>query len=74
MNKSLRLYSPFDNSDLIIASPLGLRLAIENLQEETTVKEEENKKKKESRKEREKVSFLSSVEVLVVEQGNTILM
>lgn len=31
MNKSLRLYSPFNNSDLIIASPLGLRLAIETI-------------------------------------------
>ena len=28
MNKSIKLYSPFSNSDLIVASPLGLRLAV----------------------------------------------
>ncbi len=34
MNKTIKLYSPFSNSDLIVASPLGLRLAIEKELEE----------------------------------------
>lgn len=34
MNKTIKLYSPFSNSDIIIASPLGLRLAIEKSDKE----------------------------------------
>ncbi len=57
MNRSIKLFSPFTNSDMIIASPMGLRLAMEKVD-----------------KEGQQIGsgFLSSVEMLVIEQANTI--
>ncbi|PWY97256.1 DUF1253-domain-containing protein [Testicularia cyperi] len=52
--KSLKLYSPFYDSDVIVASPLGLRLGIE--------------------KEKGDADFLSSIEMLVVDQTDVISM
>ena len=51
--KTLKLYSPFFDSDIIVASPLGLRLLIEK---------EKN------------ADYLSSIEVLLVDQGDVMLM
>lgn len=51
--KSARLYSSFYNSDLIVASPLGLRMVIGN----------EGDKKRD-------FDFLSSLEVVVVDQAD----
>ena len=55
---SLNLYSDFHNSDIIIASPLGLRMIIGT----------EHDRKKQS------YDFLSSIEVLVFDQTDSFLM
>ncbi|KAI6173865.1 U3 small nucleolar RNA-associated protein 25-like protein [Aphelenchoides besseyi] len=61
--KAIKLYTAFDNSDIIISSPLGLRMIIGD--------EEEAKEKRES-------DFLSSIEVLVIDKvkplANVLLM
>lgn len=53
----MRLYSPFYSSDIIIASPLGLR----------TVVGAEGEKNRD-------FDFLSSIELLVLEQADVFLM
>ncbi|CAL8271524.1 unnamed protein product [Merluccius merluccius] len=57
LRRSLRLYAPFYSSDIIIASPLGLR----------TLLGAEGESKRD-------FDFLSSVEVLVVDQADVFLM
>lgn len=58
--KTMKLYSKFYNSDIIFASPLGLRRAIE-------VGDPKTKKKKD-------YDFLSSIEIVVMEQADATLM
>ncbi|ODV61044.1 rRNA-binding ribosome biosynthesis protein UTP25 [Ascoidea rubescens DSM 1968] len=53
--KSIKFYSSFNQSDVILASPLGLKGFLES-----------NLKKKEQEE------FLSSIEILVIDQANTI--
>ncbi len=57
MKRSMRLYSPFYSSDIIIASPLGLR----------TVLGADSEKKRD-------FDFLSSIELLIVDQADVFLM
>ncbi|XP_052468794.1 U3 small nucleolar RNA-associated protein 25 homolog isoform X1 [Carassius gibelio] len=57
MKRSMRLYSPFYSSDIIIASPLGLR----------TVLGTDGEKKRD-------FDFLSSIELLIVDQADVFLM
>jgi U3 small nucleolar RNA-associated protein 25 len=56
-NKNIKLYAPFSNCDIILASPLGLKLV-------TGVKGEKTAD----------YSFLTSLEVLVVDRASTINM
>ena len=53
----MKLFSSFYNSDLIVASPLGLRLV-------TGVTEDEKRD----------TDFLSSIEVVIVDQANVLAM
>lgn len=54
-NKTVKLYSGFYNSDIIVASPLGLRLAVDE-------------------KEQGAFDFLSSLEMVVADQTDVMLM
>ncbi|NXS28016.1 DIEXF factor, partial [Pomatostomus ruficeps] len=57
LQKNMRLYAPFYSSDIIIASPLGIR----------TVIGAEGEKKRD-------FDFLSSIEILVIDQADIYLM
>lgn len=56
--KSLKLYTPFDESDILIASPLGLRMIIG---ENDAVSQRET-------------DFLASIEVLIIDKADVLLM
>ena len=62
--KTIQLFSPFYNSDIIIASPLGLRRAIESPRPS-----EDGKKPKDI-----DYDFLSSIEILLIDQADALVM
>ncbi|OMH83887.1 U3 small nucleolar RNA-associated protein 25 [Zancudomyces culisetae] len=65
MNKGLCLYSEFYNSDIIVASPLGLKLSSEN---------SSGSKGAGTSKSGSEYDYLSSIEVLVMDQCDAFLM
>ncbi|GAO18487.1 hypothetical protein UVI_02041770 [Ustilaginoidea virens] len=62
--KTIKYFSQFYSSDILFASPLGLRMAIGS---------EEDKEKKKKKKKPD-CDFLSSVEMVVVDQADALLM
>lgn len=65
--KTIKYFSQFYNSDILIASPLGLRMAIGS--EEGGVDAADKKKQKKM-----DYDFLSSVEIVIVDQADALLM
>lgn len=56
--KAFKLYTAFENSDVIICSPLGLRMIIGEEGQETTKRE---------------YDFLSSIEVLILDKARPLI-
>uniref|UniRef100_A0A0R3RZ81 U3 small nucleolar RNA-associated protein 25 homolog n=1 Tax=Elaeophora elaphi TaxID=1147741 RepID=A0A0R3RZ81_9BILA len=57
--KSLKLYTSFDESDILIASPLGLRMIVGEGGQNNSVRE---------------TDFLASIEVLIIDKADILLM
>lgn len=72
--KSMKLFCDFYSSDIIIASPLGLRFAIDGESFTKTVKVNRFKNKKKRRVRKGDSDFLSSIQMLIIEQTDVILM
>ena len=67
--KSIKFFAPFYRSDIILASPLGLRMAIGS--EEDHNNADKKHKKKDGGVD---FDFLSSIELVVVDQADALLM
>lgn len=65
--KSVKLFSEFYQSDIIIASPLGLKMVVEGEVLKSKTKKKQKKRKGDS-------DFLSSVETLIVDDADVMLM
>ena len=68
---SLKLYSEFYKSDIIIASPLGLKLACSSSNNNN---EEEDNDNSGGDHNKEDVDFLSSIEICIVDHSDVLLM
>lgn len=74
--KTLKLYSPLEQSDIIFASPIGLL----RLYDKINSKDEENDSKKKDRRDKEKKkehelknNFLSSIEICIIDKAEGIM-
>ncbi|ODV94889.1 hypothetical protein PACTADRAFT_50741 [Pachysolen tannophilus NRRL Y-2460] len=73
--KTLKLYSAFKNSDIIIASPLGLKMILENEGKSRTNNNNKDQNRDGSKPSRTYDSdFLSSIEVVVFDKAHGFLM
>lgn len=70
--KAMRLFSEFYSADLIIASPLGLRLVIDGTERLVIHSGEGNNKRKKRKKQPGDCDFLSSITCCVVDQMDMI--
>ncbi|KAI5797548.1 hypothetical protein DFH27DRAFT_595457 [Peziza echinospora] len=70
--KTIKYFSKFVASDIIIASPLGLRMAIGATEEEVSFADDRTAKKKHNKK--QDYDFLSSIEMCIVDHADAILM
>ena len=68
--KGMKLFCEFYSSDIIIASPLGLRLVIEGGVERVVESEGAKKRKKQAAD----YDFLSSIQVLIIDQADMMSM
>jgi U3 small nucleolar RNA-associated protein 25 len=72
--KSLKLYADFYSADIIIASPLGLKLVLDGQDALPKQKKEEKGRKKPTKSAMGDSDFLSSIEMFIVNQANVIAM
>lgn len=80
--KTLKLYSSFNQSDIIIASPLGLKMILEKSKNSDNKKDSErfskdkdsNNNNNNKKKEKSNASFLSSIEITVLDKSEFLLM
>ena len=70
--KSIKYFSQFYNSDIILASPLGLRMAIGSASAPASA--EDGKKRNKKGQQQADYDFLSSIEVAIVDQADALLM
>ena len=72
--KSVKYFAQFYNSDVILASPLGLRMAIGSSASGSAEDRDSKKRSKKKGQQQADYDFLSSIEVVVVDQADALLM
>lgn len=71
--KTIKYFSSFYNSDIILASPLGLKLAIGASEDEAAFADE-GKARKKNKNQKQDYDFLSSIEVCIVDHADAMRM
>ncbi|KAF8419052.1 hypothetical protein BGX38DRAFT_1242343 [Terfezia claveryi] len=71
--KTIKYFSSFYNSDIILASPLGLKLAIGASEDEAAFANE-GKARKKNKNQKQDYDFLSSIEVCIVDHADAMRM
>lgn len=72
--KSLKLFCDFYSSDIIVASPLGLRFVLDGQTETRKIRLKTGRTKKKRLVKKGDADFMSSIQLLVVEQAEVIAM
>uniref|UniRef100_A0A1I8BZG4 U3 small nucleolar RNA-associated protein 25 n=1 Tax=Meloidogyne hapla TaxID=6305 RepID=A0A1I8BZG4_MELHA len=68
--KCLKLYTNFDESDILLCSPLGIKMIIGDYNESSEEKNDKNSNKKDVGSS----DFLASIEVVIIERADILLM
>ena len=72
--RTIKFFSSFYKSDIIIASPLGLRMAIGASEEESAFADDrkERKRNKKQQKQTQDYDFLSSIEICIIDHADAL--
>ena len=72
--RTIKFFSSFYKSDIIVASPLGLRMAIGASDEESAFADDRNerKKNKKHQKQTQDYDFLSSIEICIIDHADAL--